>query len=163
SAGFGVIGNGYTGVSGIGTSGDGVRGITTSGRGGSFTSTNGPGVYGLSTNGIAGYFTSTNSSAVEGVVSNTAPSMVGVNNGHGVYGESDSGVGGSFQGHAISLYAQNPDIACNSCWAGYFEYNVDVNGTLYANAKSFKIDDPLDPANKYLIHTSVESPDMLDL
>jgi hypothetical protein len=29
--------------------------------------------------------------------------------------------------------------------------------------KDFKIDDPLDPANKYLYHTSVESPDMMDI
>jgi hypothetical protein len=35
-----------------------------------------------------------------------------------------------------------------------------VYGTLYANGKAFKIDNPLDPANKYLYHASVESPDL---
>jgi hypothetical protein len=29
--------------------------------------------------------------------------------------------------------------------------------------KSFRIDHPLDPANKYLTHTSVESPDMMNM
>jgi hypothetical protein len=36
--------------------------------------------------------------------------------------------------------------------------DIDVTG-----AKHFKIDDPLDPANKYLYHTSVESPDMMNI
>ena len=36
----------------------------------------------------------------------------------------------------------------------------DINVT---GAKHFKIDHPLDPANKYLYHTSVESPDMMNI
>jgi hypothetical protein len=47
--------------------------------------------------------------------------------------------------------------------AGKFNGNVDVNGTLTKNAGSFKIDHPLDPANKYLSHSFVESPDMLNI
>jgi len=35
-----------------------------------------------------------------------------------------------------------------------------VNGTLTATTKHFKIDHPLDPANKYLVHASVESSEM---
>ncbi len=38
--------------------------------------------------------------------------------------------------------------------------NIMVNGLLQATAKDFRIDHPLDPENKYLTHTSVESPDM---
>lgn len=38
--------------------------------------------------------------------------------------------------------------------------NFDVGGTLTANVKSFKIDHPLDPENKYLMHTCVESDEM---
>lgn len=42
--------------------------------------------------------------------------------------------------------------------------NLSVGGNLNATgAKNFKIDDPVDPANKYLYHSSVESPDMLNL
>jgi hypothetical protein len=38
--------------------------------------------------------------------------------------------------------------------------NLSVNGTLSKGGGSFKIDHPLDPQNKYLYHSFVESPDM---
>jgi hypothetical protein len=41
--------------------------------------------------------------------------------------------------------------------------NVDVLGTLSKGGGSFKIDHPLDPANKYLYHSFVESPDMMNI
>jgi hypothetical protein len=41
--------------------------------------------------------------------------------------------------------------------------NLNVTGAITAGTKDFKIDHPLDPANKYLYHTSVESPDMLNI
>ncbi len=41
--------------------------------------------------------------------------------------------------------------------------NLQVVGQIFAGTKDFKIDDPLDPANKYLVHASVESPDMMDI
>jgi hypothetical protein len=42
--------------------------------------------------------------------------------------------------------------------------NLDIpNGVVNAKSKSFKIDDPVDPANKWLYHTSVESPDMMTI
>jgi hypothetical protein len=37
---------------------------------------------------------------------------------------------------------------------------VNITGPLTKPAGSFKIDHPLDPANKYLSHSFVESPDM---
>ncbi len=45
---------------------------------------------------------------------------------------------------------------------------LTVSGTLCATSlcaavKAFRIDHPLDPANKYLYHTSVESPDMMNI
>jgi len=48
-------------------------------------------------------------------------------------------------------------------YAGVFSGNVIVTGTLSKGAGSFKIDHPLDPANKYLSHSFVESPDMMNL
>ena len=48
-------------------------------------------------------------------------------------------------------------------YAGYFYGNVHVNGTLSKSAGSFKIDHPLDPLNKYLVHSFVESPDMANI
>jgi hypothetical protein len=40
---------------------------------------------------------------------------------------------------------------------------LHVFGTLTANAKNFQIDHPLDPANKVLNYTSIESPDMMNI
>jgi hypothetical protein len=53
--------------------------------------------------------------------------------------------------------------------AGYFEGNVTVQGNLNVTGNiskgggTFKIDHPLDPANKYLVHSFVESPEMLNV
>jgi hypothetical protein len=41
--------------------------------------------------------------------------------------------------------------------------NLAVTGTLSKGGGSFKIDHPLDPANKYLYHSFVESPDMMNI
>jgi hypothetical protein len=48
-------------------------------------------------------------------------------------------------------------------YAGYFDGDVRVAGTLSKSAGSFKIDHPLDPANRYLSHSFVESPDMKNI
>jgi hypothetical protein len=47
--------------------------------------------------------------------------------------------------------------------AGDFVGDVSVSGTLSKGGGSFKIDHPLDPANKYLYHSFVESPDMMNI
>jgi trimeric autotransporter adhesin len=47
--------------------------------------------------------------------------------------------------------------------AADFEGDVFVDGTLSADVKDFKIDHPLDPANKYLVHASVESSEMMNI
>jgi trimeric autotransporter adhesin len=41
--------------------------------------------------------------------------------------------------------------------------NLSIAGNLTKGSGSFKIDDPLDPANKYLSHSFVESPDMMNI
>jgi hypothetical protein len=54
-------------------------------------------------------------------------------------------------------------------YAGWFvgdtiiQGDLDVNGTLTKDAGSFMIDHPLDPANKTLSHSFVESPDMMNI
>jgi hypothetical protein len=53
--------------------------------------------------------------------------------------------------------------AVGSHYAGYFAGNVHVSGTLSKSAGTFKIDHPQDPENKYLIHSFVESPDMMNV
>jgi hypothetical protein len=53
--------------------------------------------------------------------------------------------------------------------AGYFGGNVEVagnlqvDGTVSKGGGSFRIDDPIDPAGKYLSHSFVESPDMMNI
>jgi hypothetical protein len=56
----------------------------------------------------------------------------------------------------VMISASNGDVSV----AG----NLAVAGALnVTGAKHFKIDHPLDPANKYLYHASVESPDMMNI
>jgi hypothetical protein len=46
---------------------------------------------------------------------------------------------------------------------GSFAGNLTVSGKLVKGSGSFKIDHPLDPVNKYLSHSFVESPDMMNV
>jgi hypothetical protein len=72
---------------------------------------------------------------------------------YGFYGHVSGGTGTNY-----GVYASASGGATN--WAGYFSGNTHVSGTLSKSAGSFKIDHPLDPENKYLHHSFVESPDM---
>jgi len=45
----------------------------------------------------------------------------------------------------------------------YANGNVNIPGNLSKGGGSFKIDHPLDPAGKYLYHSFVESPDMMNI
>lgn len=48
-------------------------------------------------------------------------------------------------------------------YSGIFDSNVSVTGNLAKGGGSFRIDHPLDPENKYLYHSFVESPDMMNI
>ncbi len=54
-------------------------------------------------------------------------------------------------------------VASANGFAGYFNGDVHVTGTLSKGGGTFKIDHPLDPENKYLSHSFVESPDMMNV
>jgi hypothetical protein len=87
------------------------------------------------------------------------------------------GGGGIFQAgvHGIGnlgVWAEgsnNGILAVGPNFAGVFWGHVqitrdlDVRGTLFKGGGGFRIDHPLDPANKYLSHSYVESPEMLNL
>jgi hypothetical protein len=47
--------------------------------------------------------------------------------------------------------------------AGLFDGDVHVTGNLSKAAGTFMIDHPQDPENKYLVHSFVESPDMMNV
>ena len=44
-----------------------------------------------------------------------------------------------------------------------FNSGVSVHGSISKSSGTFKIDHPMDPANKYLYHSFVESPDMMNV
>jgi hypothetical protein len=71
--------------------------------------------------------------------------------GSGVFAFNDS------TGDALAARNQSGGLA------GDFLGDVEVDGNLSKSAGSFKIDHPLDPANKYLYHSFVESPDMMNI
>jgi hypothetical protein len=71
--------------------------------------------------------------------------------------------GYSTHGSGLYGYGYYGIQATGSVYAGLFQGDVYVNGTLYKNAGAFKIDHPLDPENKYLYHSFVESPDMMNV
>ena len=80
--------------------------------------------------------------------------------GRGVYGSSVSGTGVSGYSHSsFGVYGHSD----GGGYAGFFRGDVYVGGTLTKTQLAFKIDHPLDPANKYLLHSGVESPDMKNL
>ncbi len=84
--------------------------------------------------------------------------------GIGVFGKGFTGVWGESLRIANSnaIYGDN-DGSNTVGHAGVFNGRVAVIGTLTKSGGSFKIDHPLDPANKYLSHSFVESPDMMNI
>jgi hypothetical protein len=86
-------------------------------------------------------------------------------NSDGVYGESDGENGFGVVGVAtkrggIGVVGGNSNPGH---MAGWFNGNVRVTGDIVKAAVYFQIDHPLDPANKYLNHSSIESTDMKNL
>jgi hypothetical protein len=82
--------------------------------------------------------------------SNTAISgLADGSNGSGVVGQANNGA------TASGVWGIS-----SSGWAGLFSGNLSVSGTISAGVKDFKIDHPIDPANKFLYHASVESSEM---
>ncbi len=98
--------------------------------------------------GITGFSNVAGHSAVYG--QNTANSGTGTNGGT-FYTSSSQGSG---------IVAVNN---ASDSLAGWFGGNVYISGSLSKGSGSFKIDHPLDPANKYLYHSFVESPDMMNI
>jgi len=83
----------------------------------------------------------------------------------GVYGLSAYiGVQGTANGSDANRQAIRGDNNGSATgYAGLFFGNTWTVGTLFKNAGAFRIDHPLDPANKYLSHSFVESPDMKNI
>jgi hypothetical protein len=143
NTGFGVEGVNNSGA----LTGSGVRG----------SSTNGTGVSGFGNSYIGVEGTSTSGFGVVGVTDGgtEVAGVSGTNNGvdgNGVIGEANNGTS------AFGVWGLS-----TSGYAGNFSGDVRVMGFLSKSGGSFKIDHPLDPANKYLSHSFVESPDMMNI
>ena len=174
-SGWGVFGyspNGYAGVFGSGGH-NGVFGATSSANDAAVYGSNnssGTGVFGYSNGGagalgitatagqaaVAGFNTSSeaNNGALGGSVVQSGQRAV-----FGVGG--DAGPSDDVRSHYGVYGLARPGFFED---AGFFDGSVSITTDLFvAGSKNFKIDHPLDPANKYLIHSSVESSDRMNI
>jgi hypothetical protein len=129
----------------------------------------GYGVVGTSSQGVAVYGRSTGGDGVEGFTTFSGASAVygddtSSGGGYGVYGTSDNGSGvygttPDESGLAYGVFAE----AATTNYALLASGNALVTDTLSKGGGSFKIDHPLDPGGKYLYHSFVESPDMMNV
>ncbi len=135
----------------------------------------GEGVFGYGTNYATGvYGESVNGDAV--FAYNTGRGQYGLLGGQayysltyraGVFGsgyqsgayDGTIGVGLMGQGDFAGVYG----VSNGQSYGGYFGGDVFVEGTFNAGNKLFKIDHPLDPANKYLNHSCIESSEYMNL
>ena len=117
----------------------------------------GIGVYGssITSGGNTGVFGSASSQTQQ-----SAYGVQGNANGSGAanYGLYGSASGGTT---AYGLYATASGATTNH--AGYFQGDVTITGNLAKGSGTFKIDHPMDPENKFLSHSFVESPDMMNI
>jgi hypothetical protein len=175
SDGVGVAGSsvGGIGVSGTSTNGDGIVGYTNaankSGVWGHNDAFNGVGVAGSSVNGygVSGSAGSVDAYALYGYNSATlslaAVGLQTVAGGQthptGVFAYSGSGA------RAIAVYGRAASGGqFSNQYAGLFEGNLRINYDLsVGGSKNFKIDHPLDPTNKYLLHSCVESDNRMNI
>ena len=130
----------------------GVFAILSGGTGGNLNNAVDGEVY---INGGAGSFNT-------GVLAYSAGSGTGDNYGVEAYALNSTG-------NNYAIYGNGTSGASGTRYAGYFEGDVEITGNLNIvgniskGGGTFKIDHPVDPANKYLVHSFVESPDMMNI
>ena len=142
------------GVFGINTSSGGIGVLGSSSSGIGISGTGITGVYALSDGssssiGILGVARGSKSVAIQASGENYG--LWGTGNNIGVYAHNGSGTPGR------DVYLSTSNLAADMYG------DVYVHGNITKSGGSFKIDDPLDPANKYLYHSFVESPDMKNI
>ena len=111
--------------------------------------------------GVRGGSLSPDGIGVQGVADSITGATIGVR------GESVSPNGVGVYGIASETTGENIGVKGESAspigYAGYFVGNVNVTGNLTKGGGAFKIDHPLDPENKTLSHSFVESPEMMNI
>jgi hypothetical protein len=107
-------------------------------------------------NGVTGYSKQRN--GVQGTSESPGAS--------GVYGENRRGgwgVAGRSNASSSVMGAAILGENTGGGYAGVFNGMVHVTGVLQKSGGGFQIDNPLDPANSYVNHSFVESPDMMNV
>jgi hypothetical protein len=160
--GYGVYANNYNGGthSFLAGWGVGARAENTLGAG--------VGVWGVSNSGGSGVWGQSNNSVG---VSGTSLNYIGINGysgyGYGVQGEGGyigvRGIGDSASVVAVEAVNYGSGDLLRGWNSSSETFHVTNGGAIYGSSKHFKIDDPVDPANKYLIHASIESAEMKNL
>jgi hypothetical protein len=188
AVGSGVLGssNNGTGVEGRSGGHIGVHGSSVDSAGVFAESINGAGLVGFSSNDIGvagqaffrpavfGFSHNPFGIGVQGF-SEKGDAVFGLSDGHSgisvhgktgnaggiaVFGESTSGFGVyGFSNSGYGVYCHSGPLG----FAAYLNGRTHIHGPLTKPAGSFKIDHPVDPANKYLYHSFVESPDMKNI
>ena len=147
--GVAVVGSGGFGISVIGNSSGGIEASTNSESG-----------FRAEFNQFDGFVAEQNDD--DGFVSNSNVDIGFVssfNGDDGFYSVSNGDYGYyAFNNADNGIYA-----VANVGDEGYFSGTVTVTGALSKGSGSFKIDHPLDPENKFLYHSFVESPDMMNI
>jgi len=135
-----------------GSNENGTDGIVTFGGSGDVSSGFASGGVGIFAEGGGGFNGSAGVSALGG---GGGPCCVG----------SVDGPGGFFEGGSNSLnMGDGVDVLTGSGLAGSFSGSVTISADLnVGGSKNFKIDHPLDPANKYLVHSAVESSERMNI
>lgn len=173
------------GIQGESFAGSGVNGYSNAGIGVSGHSSTGYGGYFTSSPSSLALVTGTGHVLITKTLTAGSPSPAfpgnGVNafstNAWGIYASSTAagGAGIVADGRYIGIQAaaagadpnrqalRGENFGSATGWAGVFVGNVGVFGTLSKTAGSFQIDHPLDPENKFLVHSFVESPDMKNI
>lgn len=140
---YGLYGSGATGVNGSGST-TGVNGTTTN-------------VNGNAVHGTGGQY------GVHGEGGRTA-GVRGDSNYVGTWGQGTTyaiyGLATDTTNQSYGVFGQASNAASFGVWS---QGNAHVAGTLSKTAGSFKIDHPLDPDRKWLQHSFVESPDMMNV
>jgi hypothetical protein len=153
------------------TAGIGALGAATAATGTTY------GVYGttVSPAGISVYGTATSGTGVAGGSSGSS--------GYGVYGENAATTGNAIGVYGNTLSPAGIGVSANATAGGTallaiatgggmaaqftgpvkITGNLTVTGTVSKGGGSFRIDHPLDPEHKYLYHSFVESPDMMNI
>jgi len=134
------------GVYGLGTSAAGSNGVY-----GESEATDGAGVFGINSqldNNATGVYAQVG----DGTAATVDPTAVF---GYSNVTDDFYGYGGYFSAEWNGIYAENRTTT--SGYAGYFSGDINATGDVAGGTKSFLIDNPENPENEVLRHTSVES------